>query len=52
VLGPILFLILIRDINSVAERNTVMKKFADDTKAGRAVVGQADVDEMQRTLDR
>jgi hypothetical protein len=47
VLGPILFLISIRDIDNVAARNTVMKKFADDMKAGRAVGGQADVDEMQ-----
>jgi hypothetical protein len=52
VLSPILFLIFIRDIDNVAARNTVMKKFAVDTKAGRAVGGQADVDEMQRTLDR
>jgi hypothetical protein len=33
VLGPILFLIFIRDIDSAAGPGSVVKKFADDTKA-------------------
>jgi Reverse transcriptase (RNA-dependent DNA polymerase) len=52
VLGPVLFLIFIRDIDTVADEGTILKKFADDTKAGREIRDDSDVAELQRTLDR
>jgi Reverse transcriptase (RNA-dependent DNA polymerase)/Endonuclease-reverse transcriptase len=52
VLGPILFLIFIRDIDQVSKDGTCMKKFADDTKVGRRVGDASDANELQETLNR
>jgi Reverse transcriptase (RNA-dependent DNA polymerase)/Endonuclease-reverse transcriptase len=52
VLGPILFLIFIRDIDTTAAPGTTIKKFADDTKVARRVDTDGGAMELQQTLDR
>jgi hypothetical protein len=51
VLGPILFLIFIRDIDSAAAPGSVVKKFADDTKAAGRADSEADTRAVQEGLD-
>ena len=52
VLGPILFLIYINDIdNAVNVTDSVLKKFADDTKWGMVVESEADRQLFQKGLD-
>jgi hypothetical protein len=51
VLGPILFLIFIRDIDTAAGQNTLIKKFADDTKAAGRADNQEETGELQGVLD-
>ena len=43
VLGPLLFLVYINDIDDAIDvTDTILKKFADDTKIGRAIRGVSD----------
>ena len=51
VLGPILFLIFINDLDAASSVIQVMKKFADDTKLGHTVSSEAERGELQGALD-
>jgi hypothetical protein len=51
VLGPILFLIFIRDIDVAAGPGCLIKKFADDTKAAGRADEEAETDRLQGALD-
>jgi len=51
VLGPLLFLIFINDLDSVLEEVECLKKFADDTKLGNTVETPEDQARLQRALD-
>jgi hypothetical protein len=51
VLGPILFLIFINNLDAMAHLITVIKKFADDTKLGQVIKTQADSERLQSCLD-
>jgi hypothetical protein len=51
VLGPLLFLVFINDLDSAARLIEILKKFADDTKLGQTAETQEDRDKLQRTLD-
>ena len=52
VLGPVLFLIFINDLDNGATENQVVRKFADDTKVSQVIEGPDDAEELQGTLDR
>ena len=53
VLGPTLFIIFINDIDSVIDTvNSIISKFADDTKVGRTVENEDDRAALQRDIDR
>ncbi len=52
VLGPILFLIFINDLDSVAPMVEIIRKFADDTKVGNSARTVKDREDMQEALDR
>ena len=52
VLGPILFVIFINDIDTALEKaHLFLSKFADDTKAGRVVDTEDGVASVQKDLD-
>ena len=51
VLGPILFLIFINDLDAATSVIRIMKKFADDTKLGHTASSEAERDELQRAMD-
>ena len=51
VLGPLLFLIFINDLDDVAETVEIIRKFADDTKIAQSIRGNADRLRMQEALD-
>jgi hypothetical protein len=51
VLGPILFLIFIRDIDKAAGPGGIIKKFADDTKAAGGVGDETGTARLQGVLD-
>jgi Reverse transcriptase (RNA-dependent DNA polymerase)/Endonuclease-reverse transcriptase len=51
VLGPLLFSIYINDLDDVATRNQLLRKFADDTKIGQVLDSPASTQELQQTLD-
>jgi ribonuclease P/MRP protein subunit RPP40 len=51
VLGPILFLIFINDLDAATSVIQVMKKFADDTKLGHTVSSDVERGELQEALD-
>ena len=52
VLGPLLFVIFINDIETVLDQTDLfLSKFADDTKAGRVVDTQEGADKLQKDLD-
>jgi hypothetical protein len=51
VLGPLLFLVFIRDLDLAAGLETALKKFADDTKVAKQVENRADAADLQNTLD-
>ena len=51
VLGPLLFLIYINDIDDAAPFIKVMKKFADDTKLGHPVTSENDRKQLQEQLN-
>ena len=39
VLGPVLFLIFINDLDKMATESQIIRKFADDTKIGQVIEG-------------
>ena len=52
VLGPLLFLIFINDIDSVVDLvSTFLYKFADDTKMGAPIRSPLDAEEFQKQID-
>ena len=51
VLGPLLFIIFINDLDSMTSMITIMKKFADDTKGAQTIANDDDRDKLQRCLD-
>ena len=52
VLGPVMFVIFINDIDGAVEDITIIKKFADDTKIGQIIkVEQDDCLKLQTALD-
>jgi Reverse transcriptase (RNA-dependent DNA polymerase)/Endonuclease-reverse transcriptase len=51
VLGPVLFLIFIRDLDRAVTGNVRLRKFADDTKIANRITGAEDSAELQRALD-
>ena len=51
VLGPILFLIMINDIDKDVSTSSKVSLFADDTRVMRAVSSEEDVEDLQRDLD-
>ena len=51
VLGPLLFLIFINDIDDAAKYINILRKFADDTKLGHKVITAADCEIVQTQLD-
>jgi hypothetical protein len=50
VLGLVLFLIFITDLDRAATGESKLKKFADDTKVAKQIQGEEDRAELQRTL--
>jgi hypothetical protein len=52
VLGPILFLVFINNLDAMAHLSTVIKKFADDTKLGQVIKSQSDRELLQGCLDQ
>jgi hypothetical protein len=52
VLGPLLFLLFINDLDLAASEVTAMAKFADDTKVGQRIVSDADRALLQSALDK
>jgi ribonucleases P/MRP protein subunit RPP40 len=52
VLGPVLFLIFIRDLDRATTGQVRIRKFADDTKVARKITCDADRTELQLVLDR
>ena len=52
VLGPVLFLIFINDLDMETTERQIIKKFADDTKIAQFIESEADAAELQATLDR
>ena len=51
VLGPILFIVFINDLDNAAIAMDIIRKFADDTKGGKIVMNQSDADSFQEALD-
>jgi hypothetical protein len=52
VLGPLLFLIFINDLDLEASEVSALAKFADDTKLGQQIVNDMDRAILQRTLNK
>jgi hypothetical protein len=52
VLGPLLFIIFINDMDEVIRQINILKKFADDTKLGKTVRVEKDREELQEALDQ
>ena len=51
VLGPILFIIFINDIDDAAPLLNFLSKFADDTKAVRVISNEGDQEMMQKDIN-
>ena len=47
VLGPILFIVYINDIDNVATLIDILQKFADDTKGAKCVQNDNDAEILQ-----
>ena len=52
VLGPLLFIVFINDIDGVIDMYTMISKFADDTKLFRIVNSDADRAALQADIDK
>jgi hypothetical protein len=52
VLGPLLFVIFINDMDSAVSQVDILRKFADDTKIGQKVMDARDRHTLQTALDR
>ena len=52
VLGPLLFVIFINDIDECGDEISVFLKFADDTKVGSKVTTPEEYQKLQRCLDK
>jgi hypothetical protein len=52
VLGPILFLVFINNLDVQAALVTIVRKFADDTKLGQVVKTDRDSEVLQNSLDK
>ena len=52
VLGPLLFIVYINDIDSAAESLDVIRKFADYSKVGQTMASTEDKVKLQEALDR
>jgi hypothetical protein len=52
VLGPLLFLIFINDLDLAASEVSTLAKFANDTKLGQVIVSEDDRIQLQRALDK
>ena len=52
VLGPLLFVLFINDLEENVADSIIIRKFADDTKAARTVTNQAEQAELQLALDK
>ena len=52
VLGPLLFVVFINDIDGAVESVTIIMKFADDTKLGHVVMNEQDSATLQASLDK
>jgi ribonucleases P/MRP protein subunit RPP40 len=52
VLGPLLFVIFINNMDEVIQQINIVRKFSDDTKLGKTVVTETDRDELQDTLNQ
>lgn len=50
-MGPVLFLILIGDIDENISKPSFTSSFADDTRVGRPVRSKEDTEELQKDLD-
>ena len=51
VLGPILFLIMINDIDKGISKQSKVSLFADDTRVLRPISTEEDVEDLQKDLD-
>ena len=51
VLGPIMFIIYINDLDDATSNIDVINKFADDTKIGHVICSEKDQQDMQKCLD-
>jgi ribonuclease P/MRP protein subunit RPP40 len=51
VLGPILFLIFINDLDGAASLIEILRKLADDTKLGQIMSTDEDKEKLQQALD-
>jgi ribonuclease P/MRP protein subunit RPP40 len=52
VLGPILFLVFINNLDAMVQLITIIRKFADNTKLGQVIRSQAERDLLQQCLDK
>ena len=52
VLGPVLFLLFINDLDMAVTERQIIKKFSDDTKIAQAIESDSDAKELQASLDR
>ena len=52
VVGPVLFMLFINDLDKTITRKQTLKKFADDTKVAQVIENADDEVELQGTLDR
>jgi ribonucleases P/MRP protein subunit RPP40 len=52
VLGPLLFSISINDLDDMAMRKQLLRKFADDTKIGQVLDSPESTRQLQQMLDR
>ena len=52
VLGPVLFLLFINDLDMAVTERQIIKKISDDTKIAQAIESDSDAKELQASLDR